>query len=353
MNVWKNGVLCILGSLFILVVDCFVDSMLLFLISIVLFCVGCFYLLIGIFKLLQRGMRKVSLQKTKEGLTQIKIKSEQFKNEVASRKEISEETLTKIKEVEDCYCTKINEVEQQQALNRQDKNKLQDELNVKIKEKKQYDTEIKNFIKANTYNIKLGTSIDMISNVLVHNSKFIKLDDIVEVQVQCNSQVITQTNTVEERKARKGLVSTMGRAAVGVALTGGTPVGAVLGLTGTKKTIGRSSTTTTQKEMNTYKVIVLTSRIGDSIVSINCGNSEETALKVSNAINNACINAGTVDITNHEDNIIKSDELEFAIRDLRGEMKDLDKVYNTLKKTIKSLKQECEKEIKQLKKARD
>ena len=34
-------------------------------------------------------------------------------------------------------------------------------------------------------------------------------------------------------------------------------------------------------------------------------------------------------------------------------MKDLDKVYNTLKKTIKSLKQECEKEIKQLKKARD
>ena len=34
-------------------------------------------------------------------------------------------------------------------------------------------------------------------------------------------------------------------------------------------------------------------------------------------------------------------------------MKDLDKVYNTLKKTIKSLKQEREKEIKQLKKARD
>ena len=351
MNVWKNGVLCILGSLFILVIGCFVDSMLLFLISMALFCVGCFYFLIGIFKLLQRGMRKVSLQNTKEGLTQIKIKSEQFKNEVTSRKEISEETLTKIKEVEDCYCTRINEVEQQQALNRQDKNKLQDELNAKIKEKKQYDTEIKNFIKANTYNIKLGTSIDMISNVLVHNSKFIKLDDIVEVQVQCNSQVITQTNTVEERKARKGLTSTVGRAAVGVALVG--PAGAVLGLTGTKKTKGRSSTTTTQKEMNTYKVIVLTSRIGDSIVSINCGSSEETALKVSNAINNACINSGTVDITNHEDNIIKSDELEFAIRDLRGEMKDLDKVYNTLKKTIKSLKQEREKEIKQLKKARD
>ena len=33
-------------------------------------------------------------------------------------------------------------------------------------------------------------------------------------------------------------------------------------------------------------------------------------------------------------------------------MKDLDKVYNTLKKTIKSLKKEREKEIKQLKKAR-
>ena len=333
MNVWKNGVLCILGSLFILVVGCFADSMLLFLISMVLFCVGCFYLLIGIFKLLERGMRKASLQKAKEGLTQIKIKSEQFKNEVTSRKEISEETLAKIKEVEDCYCTRINEVEQQQAFNRQDKNKLQDELNAKIKEKKQYDTEIKNFIKANTYNIKLGTSIDMISNVLVHNSKFIKLDDIVEVQVQCNSQVITQTNTIEERKARKGLISTVGRATVGMALTMN-PAGAVLGLTGTKKTSGRSSTTTTQKEMNTYKVIVLTSRIGDSIVSINCGNSEETALKVSNAINNACINAGTVDITIHEDNIIKSDELEFTIQDLRGEMKDLDKVYNTLKKLL-------------------
>lgn len=188
----------------------------------------------------------------------------------------------------------------------------------------------------------------MISNVLIHNSKTVKLEEITSVQVKCNSQVITQTNTAEERKARKGLTSTVGRAAVGVALVG--PAGAVLGLTGSKKTKGKSSTTTTQKEVNSYKVIILTSNMSNPMISINCGSIEENALKVSNAINNACMNIGSVETETHENNIAKSDELEFAIKELKEKVKILDKENNELKNIINSLNKECKKAIKQLRK---
>lgn len=335
MNLFKKGGLYLLGSLIVAIVSIFIDCLPLFLLAMVAFMIGCGYILVGIFKFLKRKLKGIDT-------SNIKLK-------FARNNLIDEEVVVKIAEVGDCFNIKIVEVEQQQTFNRQEKDKLQNELNDKVKEKKQYDLDIKNFTKANTYNLKLGTSIDMISNVLIHNSKFTKLEDITSVQVQCNSQVITQTNTIEERKARKGLVSTMGRAAVGVALTGGTPMGAVLGLTGTKKTKGRSSTTTTQKEMCTYKVVVLTNGIGNSIVSINCGNSEEVALKISNAINNACMNIGMVDTTKHEANKIKSDELGFTIQDLRKEVQALDRDYNELKNVVRTLKKECSKEVKQLK----
>ena len=76
----------------------------------------------------------------------------------------------------------------------------------------------------------------MINNTIEYYSSVVKMEDITGVQVQCNSKIVTESNTVEQRKARKGLVSTVGRATVGVALVG--PAGAVLGLTGSKKTKG-------------------------------------------------------------------------------------------------------------------
>lgn len=327
MNMFKVGGLCLLGS-FISVAICFVtDFILLFLLSIVLFGVSCICLLVGLIKML--------IEKLGVGKPNYNDKD-------------SEEFITKAKEVEECFNNKVSDNKRQQKINREKRNDLQNDLDEKTKAKKQYDIAIKNFINSNTYKVQLGLSIDMISNVLIHNSKTVKLEEITSVQVKCNSQVITQTNTAEERKARKGLTSTVGRAAVGVALAG--PAGAVLGLTGSKKTKGKSSTTTTQKEVNSYKVIILTSNMSNPMISINCGSIEENALKVSNAINNACMNIGSVETETHENNIAKSDELEFAIKELKEKVKILDKENNELKNIINSLNKECKKAIKQLRK---
>lgn len=327
MNMFKVGGLCLLGS-FISVAICFVtDFILLFLLSMVLFGVSCICLLVGLIKML--------IEKLGVGKPNYNDKD-------------SEEFITKAKEVEECFNNKVSDNKRQQKINREKRNDLQNDLDEKTKAKKQYDIAIKNFINSNTYKVQLGLSIDMISNVLIHNSKTVKLEEITSVQVKCNSQVITQTNTAEERKARKGLTSTVGRAAVGVALVG--PAGAVLGLTGSKKTKGNSSTTTAQKEVNSYKVIILTSNMSNPMISINCGSIEENALKVSNAINNACMNIGSVETETHENNIAKSDELEFAIKELKEKVKILDKENNELKNIINSLNKECKKAIKQLRK---
>ena len=176
------------------------------------------------------------------------------------------------------------------------------------------------------------------------------MEDITGVQVQCNSKIVTESNTVEERKARKGLVSTVGRATVGIALTGGMPVGAVLGLTGTKKTKGKSSTTTTQKEVNTYTVIILTNSVKNSAVTITCGNSEVEAVRISNAINNACINIGTLDTEEHEANLQMSAKLGGEIQGLKDKINDLDRDIKNFNKTIKDLNKQCNKQIKQLRK---
>ena len=327
MNMFKICGLCLLGS-FISVVACFItDYILLFLLAILLFGASCICLLVGI----------VGVVKERTGL----------RKPLYSNKD-NEEFVNKAKEIEDNFNVEIANNEQQQSINRKKKTELQNDLDEKTKAKKQYDIAIKNFINSNTYKVQLGLSIDMISNVLIHNSKTVKLEDITSVQVKCNSQVITQTNTAEERKARKGLTSTVGRAAVGVALVG--PAGAVLGLTGSKKSKGKSSTTTTQKEVNSYKVIILTSNMSNPMISINCGSIEENALKVSNAINNACMNIGSVETETHENNIAKSDELEFAIKELKEKVKILDKENNELKNIINSLNKECKKAIKQLRK---
>ena len=327
MKAFKIGGLCLLGS-FISVVACFItDYILLFLLAILLVGASCIYFLVGIISILKE---KIELRKPNY-----------------SSKD-SEEFIAKAKEIECDFNAKIKDNEQQQSNNRQKRSEMQNELNEKVKTKKQYDIAIKNFINSNTYKLQLGLSVEMIDNVLIHNSKVVKLEDITSVQVKCNSQIITQTNTAEERKARKGIVSTVGRATVGATLFG--PAGAVLGLTGSKKSKGKSSTTTTQKEVNSYKVIVLTSNMNNPMVSISCGSSEENALKISNAINNACMNIGMVETKTHENNISKSDELEFAIKELKEKVKILDKENNELKNIINSLNKECKKAIKQLRK---
>lgn len=327
MNMFKICGLCLLGS-FISIVACFITGyILLFLLAILLFGASCIYLLVGFVGVIKERM--------------------ELRKPLYNNKD-NEEFVNKAKEIEDNFNVEIVNNEQQQSINRKKKSELQNNLDDKIKAKKQYDIAIKNFINSNTYKLQLGLSIDMIDDVLIHNSKVVKLEDITSVQVKCNSQVITQTNTAEERKARKGLVSTVGRATVGATLFG--PAGAVLGLTGSKKSKGKSSTTTTQKEVNSYKVIVLTSNMNNPMISIRCGSSEESALKISNAINNACMNIGMVETKTHEDNIFKSDELDIAIKELKDEIKVLDGEYNELKKVVNSLNKECRNVIKKLKK---
>lgn len=235
-------------------------------------------------------------------------------------------------------------------INTQDKEELVTTLKTKKDEKSKVDNVINNFIKENVIKIGKGVAVNMINNTIEYYSSIISMEDITGVQVQCNSKIVTESNTVEERKARKGLVSTVGRATVGIALTGGMPVGAVLGLTGTKKTKGKSSTTTTQKEVNTYTVIILTNNIKNSVFTINCGDSETDAIRISNAINNACINIGALDTEEHEVNLQTSAKLSGEIQALKDKINALDGDIERFNKTIKDLNKQCNKQIKQLRK---
>lgn len=266
------------------------------------------------------------------------------------RKRDSEEFLMKAKEVEQQFNNNKNEFKVLINKNTNDKDNLKTLLKDKEEAKKQYDNSINNFIKANKIKIGSGVFVNMVNDTIEYYNKIIKLEDITGVQVQCNSKIVTESNIVEERKARKGLVSTVGRATVGIALTGGMPVGAVLGLTGTKKTKGKSSTTTTQKEVNSYTVVILTNSIQNSVITITCGNNEIQAIQISNAINNACINIGTVDTTEHNANLSESAKLSGEIQGLKDKIKDLDRNIKNYNDTIVKLDRECKKQIKKLRK---
>lgn len=266
------------------------------------------------------------------------------------KKQDNKEFLEKAKDIEQQFNNDKNEFKVLINKSTNDKDNLETLLKGKEETKKQYDNNINNFIKANKIKIGNGIVVNMVNDTIEYYNKIIKLEDITGVQVQCNSKIITESNTVEERKARKGLVSTVGRATVGIALTGGMPVGAVLGLTGTKKTKGTSSTTTTQKEVNTYTVVVLTNNIQNSVFTITCGNSEIQAIQISNAINNACINIGTIDTTEHETNLLESEKLDGEIKALKDKIKDLNRDIKNFNNTIVKLDRECKKQIKQLRK---
>ena len=270
---------------------------------------------------------------------------------VKYKKSDNPEFVEKSKYIEQDFNNRKNEIKTSIDKNTYNKNQLEMELNNKKEAKKQYDTLINNFIKANKIKIGNGIAVNMVNDTIEYYNKIIKLEDITGVQVQCNSKIITESNTVEERKARKGLVSTVGRTAVGALVTaplGG--VGAVIGLTGTKKTKGTSSTTTTQKEVNSYTVVILTNSIQNSVVTITCGNSEVQAIQISNAINNACINIGTVDTTGHNANLLESAKLDGEIQGLKDKIKELDKDIKNFNNTIIKLDRECKKTIKQLRK---
>lgn len=258
------------------------------------------------------------------------------------------------------FLEKANKIEQecnnntqhfQELINKniQDKEELATTLKTKKEEKSQVDNIINNFIKENVIKVGKGVKVNMINNTIEYYSSVVKMEDITGVQVKCNSKIVTESNTVEERKARRGLVSTVGRATVGVALTMN-PVGAVLGLTGTKKTKGTSNTTTVQKEVNTYTVVILTNNIKNSVITITCGNSEVEAIRISNAINNACINMGVLDTEEHEANLQMSEKLGGEIQGLKDKINDLDRDIKNFNKTIKDLNKQCNKQIKQLRK---
>lgn len=269
---------------------------------------------------------------------------------VKYKKQDSEEFLAKAKEIEQQFNNDKNEFKALIDKNTNDKDNLRALLKDKEEIKKRYDSNINNFIKANKIKIGNGVVVNMVNDTIEYYNKIIRLEDVTGVQVQCNSKIITESNTVEERKARKGLVSTVGRATVGIALTGGMPVGAVLGLTGTKKTKGTSSTTTTQKEVNSYTVVILTNSIQNSVITITCGNSEVQAIQISNAINNACVNIGTIDTTEHDANLLESAKLGGEIQGLKDKIKELDKDIKNFNNTIIKLDRECKKTIKQLRK---
>lgn len=270
-------------------------------------------------------------------------------------------TKPKYKETDDKdFLEKANKIEQecnnniqhfQELINKntKDREELVTTLKTKKDEKSQVDNIINNFIKQNKIKIGKGITVNMINNTIEYYTNIISMEDITGVQVKRNSKIVTESNTVEERKARRGLVSTVGRATVGVALTMN-PVGAVLGLTGTKKTKGTSNTTTVQKEVNTYTVVILTNSIKNSVINIACGNSEVEAVRISNAINNACINMGVLDTEEHKANLQTSAKLGGEIQALKDKISALDRDVKRFNKTIKDLNKQCNKQIKQLKK---
>lgn len=271
-------------------------------------------------------------------------------------------TKPKYKEIDDKdFLEKVNKIEQecnnniqhfQELINKntEDKEELATTLKTKKDEKNRVDNVINSFIKENRIKIGRGITVNMINNTIEYYTNIISMEDITGVQVKCNSKIVTESNTIEERKARRGLISTVGRATVGVALTAGSPVGAVLGLTGTKKTKGTSNTTTVQKEVNTYTVVILTNSIKNSVINIACGNSEVEAVRISNAINNACINMGVLDTEEHEANLEMSTKLGEEIQVLKDKIKVLDTDIKGFNKTIKDLNKQCNKQIKQLRK---
>ena len=180
----------------------------------------------------------------------------------------------------------------------------------------------------------------MINNTIEYYTNIISMEDITGVQVKCNSKVITETNTTSESKTKQGLASTVGRAMI-------CPI---LGVTGNKKTTATSNTKTIQQNDNKYTVVLLTNNIKNSVFTINCGDSETDAIRISNAINNACINMGMLDTKEHEVNLQMSAKLSGEIQALKDKINALDGDVKRFNKTIKDLNKQCNKQIKQLKK---
>lgn len=281
------------------------------------------------------------------GLIKIKI-SKQKINEPKYKKKDSDEFIQQAQVIEKQFNERIQKEQLIQTTNTKTKDNLQTTLDGKKHLKKQCDDIVNAFLKENV--CKVGRiSINMIDGTVEYYTTKINLEEITDIQVKCNSQIITKSNTNEQRQARRGLVSTMGRAAVGT-LVLGNPCGAVLGLTGKKKTKGSSSTTTTQTQIDNYSVVILTTDIKNSVITIPCGHSEEEALRVSNSINNAAINVGTIETDEYNTKIIESEKLMLEIKELQDQIKSLNSKNKEITKTINTLTTERNKQIKQLRK---
>lgn len=261
-------------------------------------------------------------------------------------------TKPKYKETDDKdFLEKANKIEQecnnniqhfQELINKnaKDKEELATTLKTKKDDKSKIDNVINNFIKQNKIKIGRGITVNMINNTIEYYANIISMEDITGVQVKCNSKVITETNTTSESKTKQGLASTVGRAMI-------CPI---LGVTGNKKTTATSNTKTVQQNDNKYTVVLLTNNIKNSVFTINCGDSETDAIRISNAINNACINIGTLDTEEHEANLQTSAKLSGEIQALKDKINALDGDIKRFNKTIKDLNKQCNKQIKQLKK---
>lgn len=259
----------------------------------------------------------------------------------------SEEFIKQAKEIEQQFNEQIQKEQLIQEMNDKNKNNLQLTLEGKQNLKKEYDDCINSFIKENVFKVGRVT-INMINGTFEYYSTIVNLEDIVDIQIKCNSQIIVKSNTSEQRQARRGLVSTVGRATVGTLAFGG--AGAVLGLTGKKKTKGSSSTTTTQTQIDEYSVIVLTNNIRNSVITIPCGRSEEEALRVSNSINNASINVGVLDTEEHEVKVLESNKYGLEIKELQNQIKEINNSNKESIKRVNKLTTERNGQIKQLRK---
>lgn len=329
--------------------DCFKASGIWFLLFVVMLIVSCslgvdaIVSVIGLFSLFASVFTFLC---GVVNLIKIKI-SKQKTNEPKYKKKDNDEFIQQAKVIEKQFNERIQKEQLTQTTNTKTKDNLQTALDGKKHLKKQCDDIINAFLKENVY--KVGRiSINMIDGTVEYYTIKISLEEITDIQVKCNSQVITKSNTNEQRQARRGLVSTMGRAAVGTVAFG--PAGAVLGLTGKKKTKGNSSTITTQTQINNYSVIILTTDIKNSIITIPCGHSEEEALRVSNSINNAAINVGTIETDEYDAKIIESKKLMSEIKELQDQIKNLNSKNKEITKTINTLITERNKQIKQLRK---
>ena len=238
-----------------------------------------------------------------ENKIRVAIRGEKPVNEIKASNNMSEAAKIELKQIEEKY----NVAELDERLNslNNENNRLYNEINTLTQIQTDSANKIKSFeqeFTSNLYDIR----IKHIDKTVTYKNDTIKLDEILDIEISCNSRVISTTNssttttgnnvTKSKGKEKRSLVSMAARGAVGTVLLG--PVGGIAGMASAPKkskgksvttvnTNNRTTTTTTDRQVNNYTVLIHTTRIENSIINIPCGESEVKAKSIVNGILNS------------------------------------------------------------------